>query len=195
MPSWNKLRIGIYQARINRIQKEREDFPNCDEEGNIIEAEKRTREYKPPRDIYKLVNGQPRRKLKRTSEIDIYELVDSNDMKNLIVETYYLVDCEKLKKDLIKKKKIIKTFFTHGNGYKIYEAYITPYKNFLIMVLGFGRIEEQICELLQDYIPQHERDKIMDSDKVKRTTEKEMVELYIQGIKPTKKKEVIKVEL
>lgn len=187
MVSWNKLRIGKYKARINKIEKEREKFENCDLKGKPITAQfKRSpKKYLNEAgkevfsgDVYKLVNGKARRKLKRTSEIESYEEINPNEVKDLIIECYYLIDCEKLRKDLLKKRRVIKTFFTHGNGFKIYEAYIVPFRKWLIMVLGFGSIEEQIRELLLDYIPQEKRAKIEDADDVERTNEKELLAIY-----------------
>lgn len=190
----NKLDIymdkTLFDCRIAHIQKERFNFKDVDEEGNEVfktfkpmevryyknEAKK---EEISKSDVYKLVDGKVRNKLKRTKEIKNFKLVNPEEAKDLIIEQYYLVDCEALREYLIKKNKIISCIYSFGNGFKIYECYITPYKtNYLIMVLGFGRITEQIKELTANQLTEEQKRRIEEDSNVKRAETEMMLAVY-----------------
>jgi len=189
MASWNKIQIGKYRARINKIEKARKSFPYCDEKGNIlkmkIEGRGRKRYFDEQGnecfDVFNLVNGQPRRKLEKTKYIDYTEedLVDLSEMRGMIIEQYYLVDCEPLRDELIQKGKVLKCIFTNGNGFKLYNSFICPYKNWLVMVLGWGNLDEEINNLLKDYMTQEQRNEAYESS-VKRVNEEELLKAYIK---------------
>lgn len=186
------LNNKLYKAKITRIYKERKNFENVDKEGNEVETEYKRAEVKyfikkngrrkeiVKEDVYKLINNVPRRKLKKTKEINNLILVEPDKLKEMIIEDYYLMDCESLRKYLIKEKKIIETAYSNGNGFKIYNTYITPYKNWLIMVLGFGKLDEEIENILEDYMPKEEADKRNDSDGsgIERVNEEELLSVY-----------------
>jgi len=193
MASWYKLQIGNYKTRINKIAKARQDFRNCDDEGNelTIEYNKGTKKFFNQKgeevfkdDVYKLVNGKPRRKLKRTNFIEFKEenFVSPTTAKNLLIEAYYFVDCPMFLDLLKEKKKIYKVdFFSNGNGMKFYEGYIIPYKNWCIMVLGFGRIDEEIKELLGNYTSLTEKENAL-GNSVERASEEELIDIYVQEL-------------
>jgi len=182
--SWYGLTIltdnRVFEGRITAIKKDRAMFQSCDEDGNILEEEipkninhERTallQQYK-----YKLINGKAKAKLKRTKVINSLKLVDLNEVTTMIIESYFYLDNEDLRQYLLEKGKAIYTHFTAGNGFKVYEAYITPYKNWLIMICGFGRLDEVILDKIADRIPSHEMKKILDTQ-VERVSEAELFE-------------------
>lgn len=186
----------IYKAEVFKIQKQREKFIDVDEGGNELK-----KDFIPSKTIfkdskgnivqsvYKLVNNQPRRKLKRTKEITNYKLVDVKKVAELIIESYYFVDCEPLKEWLFKEKKAIETVLTFGNGFRISQAYITIYKQHLLLILGFGNIDNEINKLLENYTTQETANKRNDSDgsNIERVDESELLEMYSEKTKLKKK--------
>jgi len=191
MSSWNKLRIGRFKCRINKVEKEREKFVDCDEEGNLIrcKCDRRIKKYFcgereiDKYEVFKLVNGKPRRKLQRTKEVEEgdFEYVNPDELKDMIIETYYVIDCDKLRSEILKKQKIIKFLFTNGNGFKVYESFILPYKKYLIMVLCWGKLDIQIHELLGNYTTLTEKENAYESN-VNRSSESEIFDMYSEKI-------------
>ena len=102
-------------------------------------------------------------------------MVDPLEASGLIVEQYYLVDCLELQQHLQFEDKAMKTIYTNGNGFKAYESYILNYKDHLIMMIGYGHIDQQIEELSANRIPLHQRAKILDTE-VERVDEAELFE-------------------
>ncbi|MHA1383246.1 MAG: hypothetical protein ACTSR3_05775 [Candidatus Helarchaeota archaeon] len=188
---WYNLQIGNFQAKYTKLEKKREKFVDCDENGNIL-----NKEFIPSKtiyrnksgnevlrgEVYKLIDGKARRKLKKTKFIPFEEknFVSIQELPNLIIEQYYLVDCIGLRQEIVKRKKLYKAVFTSGNGFKLYECYFVPFKKYLLMVLGWGRITEQIKELLGDYVSLTEKERAYE-DEVERVSEEELLKIYANG--------------
>lgn len=108
-----------------------------DKEGRIIEEK------------FKLVNGRVMNKFKLTKEIpkERVKEVDKTEAYDLITENIYLVDCEPLREKLQDEDKALKFHFSNGNGYKIYIAYVTTFKEELVMYLGIDTLTNGLATI------------------------------------------------
>lgn len=142
--SWN---IDV----VSRIEQKRQEYPSCDSEGQeiTIERARGKTEYKNKEGviiskIYRLINGKPFDKFKKTSKVSSFTEVPKTEVYDLITECCYLCKSNELKEHLKKEDKAIKFIYTNGNGYKGYVAYLTTYQDRLVMYLGFGSVIQQI---------------------------------------------------
>ena len=136
---------------VGKIEQKRQEYPYCDEKGNkvIVERERGKTIYKNKEGViinkvYRLINGKPFDKFKKTSVVSSFTEVPKTEVYDLINECCYLCKNNELKEYLKKGDKAIKFLYTNGNGYKGYVAYLTTYQDRLIMYLGFGSIIQQI---------------------------------------------------
>lgn len=146
------MKIGIFDVKIiKKLEQKRKSYPLCDKYGNLIKVEynKGKKEFKNQdgtliTETYRLINGKPMAKFKKTEVVKNFEEVDRVEVYDLRVEEYYYCECEPLKQYLKEKDKALKFIYTNGNGFKAYEGYLMVYKNELLLVLGFGSLTELI---------------------------------------------------
>lgn len=150
------FKLGNYDIDVvGKIEQKRIEYPTCDEQGNEVVAEKGSytkATYKNKEGVvlsktYKLINGKPFDKFKKTEKVNVFSEVPRTEVYDMIIECFYLCRNEELRKRLEKEDKAIKFIYSCGNGYKCYIAYLFPFQNKLLMVCGFGSLSKQIAEL------------------------------------------------
>lgn len=149
--------IGKWNIEVvGTIEQKRAEYPICDEQGNEVIAEKgsytkatyKNKEGVVLSKVYRLINGKPYDKFKKTSKINIYAETPKTEVYNMIIERIKLVRNEELRKYLLKEDRALGQFlYSEGNGFKAYEGYIVPFQDKLLLFLGFGKLTEQIAEL------------------------------------------------
>lgn len=140
---------------LGKIEQERAEYPLCDEQGNEVITERisgsvahKNKEGVILNKTYRLINGKPFDKFKKTSKINIYAETPKIEVYNMIIERIKLVRNEELRKYLQKEDRALGQFlYSEGNGFKAYEGYIVPFQDKLLLFLGFGNITKQIAEL------------------------------------------------
>jgi len=165
---WSELNIqGYGNVLVTPIQPQGIEVSEeyYDEDGNIL-----TKEYKKGETAFKnpdglivektykkvKVNGEwvLLDKFQATKEIKKAEEVDRLEVFEVIPEKSYYAKNESLFKELKQKNKALKFRYSTGNGYQcLYDAFITPFQDRLVMILGmdyyskvFERIENNIQE-------------------------------------------------
>lgn len=186
---WYNLKIGNWTAKITPINPKKEQFEDCDRDGNILsrvsgtytkghfENEKGER----IENAFKLIKGKARAKFTKTKEVNLFKEVDLKECEDLITERTYLVECDGLLMDLNLTGKAIKFGYTSGNGYKVYFAFIKPsilYEGFLEMVCGTTNKHEVILDII---------DGIKAKNKVKQ------IEASLEGIERAKVEDLIEL--
>ena len=186
---WYDLRIGSFHLRYTPMNPIEKEYPNCDSNGNALM--KTTGKYEKGyytdkqgnklETAFKLINGKPYAKLKKTKETDNYREVDISEIDDLIIEKECLSVCDELLNELNETGKAIKFGFTFGNGFKVYKCYIYPsklYKGFLFMTFG----TTQKSELIQDI-----------TQELKQKNKLSQIDLTIQGIDRAKVEDLIAI--
>jgi len=174
----------IFRCLMTKIEKGRAKFKDCDEQGRPV-----TKEYTPAKtkysdvdgnvlmrdEIFKLIKDKARARTKQTKIIKNPELVLASEMEDFIVEGYYLLECEGFNEHLKSTGKVIKTAYTSGNGYKVYEAFIMPFRDEVIMVLGLGRLTDEIKNITAGRLSPEKKRQIMENSNVPRMKEEELL--------------------
>jgi len=173
----------LYRCLLSKLEKTRATFKDCDQNGNEV---KKTfipakTEYHnasgveiPNDEIYKLIGGKPRARARRTKLIENAKLVPLSDVEDLIIEGYYLVETEGLNEYLRTKKRALRFAFTNGNGFKVYEAYLIPFKDVVIMVTGLGSLAEEVKNICSGRFSGEKKRQIMENSNVPRMKEEEL---------------------
>ena len=91
---------------------------------------------------FKLGNIILRQKPRFSTLIKNYVECSSIEVMDLVVNSYYLADCQKLLEKLKKSKKALKFPFSWGNGFAIYTAYLRVVaEEFLVLYLAFPNMK------------------------------------------------------
>lgn len=156
---WYNLKIGNWTARYTPINPKKEQFEDCDSDGNVLKRVSGTYtkgHYENENGerfetAFKLIKGNPRAKFSKTKEVNSFKEVDLKECDELIIERQYLVECDGLLEELKTTGKALKFGFTAGNGFKVYFAYLKPsnYDGFLEMVCGTTNKNEVILNLIE----------------------------------------------
>lgn len=181
------MKIGVFDVKVvKRLEERRKEYPLCDSEGNELKSDFKpsTRVYKNKDGVvvtetFRLINGKPLAKLKRTDKVENFEEVDRTEAFDLRVEEFYFCECDALKKHLKDKDKAYRFVYTNGNGYKAYISYLVVYQDNLIMICGFGGLGDLIERARSESVSKKE---IVD-EKVRANPE----ELLVAEIKVKKK--------
>lgn len=157
---WIEVNIGGYQAKITKVNGTPliivgEGY--VDKDGNELIEEvtgKRESVWKNKNgeiveQKFKLVNNKVMNKFKLTKEIpkDRVKEVDKTEAYDLITESIYKVECEPLREKLLDEDKALKFHFSNGNGYKVYYAFVTTFKEDLVMYLGIDTLTNGMTTL------------------------------------------------
>ena len=185
---WYNLKIGNWTARITPINPKKEQFSDCDKDGNILNRVSGTYtkgHYEDDKGqkhetAFKLIKGNPRAKFTKTKEVNVFKEVDLKECDDLIIERQYLIECDGLLDDLKASGKALKFGYTSGNGYKIYYAYIKPsnYDGFLEMYLGTTNKHEVILEII---------------DGIKATNKVKQITATLEGVERAKVEDLIEL--
>ena len=153
MVKYTEVNIGGYNAKITKVNGKplievSEGY--VDKDGNELIEEvtgKRESVWKDGKGSiveqkFKLVNGKVFNKFKLTKEIPKERIkeVDKTEAFDLLTENIYYVECEPLREKLLDEDKALKFHFSNGNGYKIYIAYVTTFKDSMVMYLGIDTL-------------------------------------------------------
>lgn len=117
------------------LSKRESHWKNAD--GSIVEQK------------FKLIKGKVMAKFKLTKDIpkDRVKEVDKTEAYDLITESIYKVDCEPLREKLQDSDKALKFHFSMGNGFKVYIAYLTTFRDELLMYLGIDTLTNGLSEI------------------------------------------------
>ena len=155
---WYNLKIGNWLAKYTPINPKKEQFEDCDKDGNVLTRVSGSYTKGHFLDTkgnqidtaFKLIKGNPRAKFSKMKEVSVFKEVNLSECDDLIIEKQYLVECDGLLEELKTTNKVLKFGFTAGNGYKLYFAYLKPskYDGFLEMVCGTTNKNEVILDLI-----------------------------------------------
>lgn len=155
----NTSEFGTIQFQYENIDKDRQEFPLCDINGNEVKKiaeqqakshfENKKGEVIPKEQVYRIVNGKVARKFSKTKDILKYEIVPKVEAHDLLKEHYYQLvsstaSAQRLMDYLSREDRALKFSFSNGNGYKKYQAYLLDYGGVFVMMLGYGYLTEQI---------------------------------------------------
>lgn len=198
-----RLQVGLHKCKLYPIQQERLKLQDVDDKGKpVIKIRGRleSKTYylkldncdKPIKDtsklkeyngsVYKSINGKPRAKFKRTTEISpqVLSYVDIKHSDDLITERLFLVDSPTLLEELEEhfKEALFIKFFSFGMGYKPYQAFIyyDELLRTIVMRMGLGSISMEIARIKGDTTTIREHEIAMDDEGVDRVSESEMFE-------------------
>lgn len=147
------MKIGVFDVKVvKRLEEPRKEYPLCDKDGNELVSDfkpsartLKTKEGVVVTETYRLINGKPLAKFKKTDKVANFEEVSKVSAYDLRVEEYYFCECDALKKQLKEKDTALRFVYTNGNGYRAYISYLIVYQDNLVMVCGFGSLTE-LCE-------------------------------------------------
>jgi hypothetical protein len=141
------FRLGNYDIDVvGKIEQKRTEYPLCDETGKEVTTEKGSytkATYKNSEGVvlskvYRLINGKPFDKFEKTKKVNKFDVVPKTEVYDLIIECFYLVKNEELKKELKEEDKAIRFIYSCGNGYKAYLSYLMPFQDKLIRQTNYG---------------------------------------------------------
>ena len=190
---WFNISIGKHRAKYVPLNPQENDYPYCDENGNILtkvsgkfekgyfEDDKGNKHEK----SFRLINGKASAGFTgRIKELNIKE-TPIEEAEDLLIEKEFLIECETLYDELIEKNKAYLSAGYFGNGYKAYKLVITPsklYKGFCNMKAGTTQKSEIIKEVVSE---------LEETKKLKQRLAD--VELTIQKVQKVNVEDLIKI--
>ena len=181
---WNDLKIGNWGVKITPITDEKESYPRCDANGNILKYNPGTLQRgtfvneatgEKFDSAFYLIDGKPSQGFEKTKELQEgeYKEVDTAEAEDLKENHLYIVEGDVLLRELNSSGKALKFWYSNGKTSQ-YLAYLYPselYKGFMFMKLGTTQISKKIEGIMEGKAQQ---------EKLKQIT------LTIQGIQKTK---------
>lgn len=155
--AWSELKLPVGTVFITPIKATESEFENCDSTGRVVKSKisRGTTEYYHTDDNtpaekpdYKLINGTPKKKLKKTTTVTKVERIPKTEIYNYNEEGFYLVKSDDaLAKELAEKDEALTFNYTNGNGFKVHKAFIYPFANTLVMRLSRVNISRRVSEI------------------------------------------------
>lgn len=185
----HSLQIGSWKLRVTPLVdvdrkyetvdkdgKPLEYIPGKLERGHYIDPETKQEVTK----TYKLVNGKPQDKLKKTSCVEKFKEVDITEVYDLKTKhVYYVEDVPADMLNTLKNGKAIKIIYSTGNGFSVYYGYVfySPRHNKILLNLGDTYISEQIAVVEGMRASNKKLDEVTIQDNVSRAKAEDMLEL------------------
>ena len=181
---WTDLKIGNRTVKITPISDEKEAYPRCDKDGNLLRYIPGTLQRgtfindatgEQSNEAFYLIDGKVSAGFEKTKEIGEgeYKEVDLAEAEDLKGNHLYLVEGDSLLESLNDTGKAIKFWYSNGRTSQ-YLAYLYPsrlYKGFMFMKLGTTQISKMIAGVMEG---KEQEQKLKD------------IMLVVQGVQKTK---------
>jgi hypothetical protein len=159
---WTDLKIGNWTVKITPITDEKESYPRCDKDANILryipgKLEKGTfindATGETFTEAFYLIDDKVSAGYEKTKELaeGEYKEVNVEEAEDLKGSHLYIVECDTLLNTLNDSEKALKFWYSNGKTSQ-YLAYLYPsklYKGLMMMKLGTTKISEKMTEVME----------------------------------------------